>query len=92
MLENTVRPMMRQMYERLLRDLASGKEDSPVFTHHIDYVNKSHYSRDIPYEKTDPDQIVVDYIASMTDDYFTDLYKYLFPESELKIIYKGYFD
>jgi dGTPase len=89
---NIVRPMMRQMYERLLSDLTLGKNDSSIFTHHIDYVNKAHYKRDIPYEQTEPNQIVVDYIASMTDDYFTDLYAYLFPKSDLKINYKGYFD
>ena len=88
---NIVRPMMQQMYERLLSDLISEKKDSPIFTHHIDYVNKAHYKRETPYEQTEPNQIVVDYIASMTDDYFTDLYAYLFPESDLKIIYKGYF-
>ena len=89
---NIVRPMMRQMYERLLSDLTLGKNDSPIFTHHIDYVNKAHYKRDIPYEQIEPNQIVVDYIASMTDYYFTDLYAYLFPDSELNIIYKGYFE
>lgn len=87
-----VRPMMEQMYERLLRDLGSGKKDSPIFTHHIDYVNKAHYKRRLPYEETEPNQLVVDYIAGMTDDYFTDLYAYLFPKSDLKINYKGYFD
>lgn len=91
-LENTVRPMMERMYQRLLSDLISGRKDSPVFTHHIDYINKAHYKRDIPYEETEPDQIVVDYVASMTDDYFTDLYGILFPESSLEITYKGYFD
>ena len=89
---NIVRPMMRHMYERLLSDLISGKKDSPILIHHINYVNKAHYKRELPYERTEPNQLVVDYIASMTDDYFTDLYAYLFPESDLKIIYKGYFD
>lgn len=88
---NVVRPMMQQMYERLLSDLTSENKDSPIFTHHINYVNKAHYSREMPYEKTEPNQLVVDYIASMTDDYFTDLYAYLFAESNLKINYKGYF-
>ena len=91
-LNGVVCPIMRQMYERLLSDLTLGKNDSPIFTHHIDYVNKAHYKREIPYEQTEPNQIMVDYIASMTDDYFTDLYAYLFPESELNIIYKGYFE
>lgn len=87
-----VRPMMEALYEQLLSDLVSGKTDSPIFTHHIAYVSKAHYKRSTPYEKTEPNQLVVDYIASMTDDYFTDLYSHLFPESDLKISYRGYFD
>ena len=46
----------------------------------------------MPYEQEDPHDIVVDYIASMTDNYFIDLHGYLFPESPLRVEYKGYFD
>ena len=88
---NTIKPMMAEMYEKLLEDLIKGDKSSPIFTHHIDYVNQAHYTREIPYEETEPNQIVVDYIASMTDDYFVDLYSHLFPKSERKIEYKGYF-
>lgn len=91
-LQNSIRPMMKEVYEKILDDLINNRRTTPVFTHHIDYVNQSHYRRDIPYEQTEPNQIVVDYIASMTDDYFIDLYEYLFPDSNRKIIYKGYFD
>ena len=91
-LHNTVKPMMTEIYEKLLLDLNNGNKSSPIFTHHIDYVNKAHYKREMPYEDTEPNQIVVDYIASMTDDYFIDLYSHLFPHSDKKIIYKGYFD
>ena len=91
-IEDTVKPMMGEMYEKLLSDLINGNTDSPIFSHHINYVNKAHYKRDIPYEQTEPNQIVVDYIASMTDDYFIDLYAHLFPESSLKIVYRGYFE
>ena len=87
-----IKPMMEELYEKLLSDLIRGNTESPIFTHHINYVNLAHYERDIPYEKTEPNQLVVDYIASMTDDYFTDLYCHLFPESGLKIQYRGYFD
>jgi len=90
--QSTVRPMMRELYEKLLSDLQNENKSSPIFTQHIDYVNKAHYKREMPYEQTEPNQIVVDYLASMTDDYFVDLYAYLFPESELKITYRGYFD
>ena len=88
---NTIKPMMAEMYEKLLEDLIKSDKSSPIFTHHIDYVNQAHYTREIPYEETEPNQIVVDYIASMTDDYFVDLYAHLFPYSDKKIIYKGYF-
>ncbi len=88
----TVKPMMTELYERLLEDLISKNKTSPIFTHHIDYVNEAHYEREIPYEETEPNQIVVDYIASMTDDYFVDIYNYIFPNSTKKIEYKGYFE
>ena len=91
-LHHIVMPMMCKMYNRLFDDLASGNKTSPIFTQHINYVNKAHYTRDVLYEETEPNQIVVDYIASMTDDYFVDLYAHLFPESEERIIYRGYFD
>lgn len=91
-LDQTAKPMMGEIYGQLLDDLNSGCKTSPVFLHHIDYVNQSHYKRDIPYEKTEPNQLVVDYIASMTDDYFIDLHRYLFPDSSYKVEYKGYFD
>jgi len=91
-LESTVKQMMRETYEKLLEDLNRCDKTSPIFTHHIAYVTKAHYKRELPYEETEPNQIVVDYIASMTDDYFIDLYAHLFPQSELKITYRGYFD
>lgn len=89
---SVVKPMMSEIYEKLLKDLVSNNTHSPIFTHHIAYINKAHYKRDIPYEETEPNQIVVDYIASMTDDYFIELYHHLFPNSDKKIEYKGYFD
>lgn len=91
-LHSTVAPMMEELYEKLLSDLVNSNKSSPVFTHHIDYVKQAHYARSHPYEETEYNQIVVDYIASMTDDYFIDLYEYLFPKSNKKIVYKGYFD
>ena len=90
--KQSIQPMMAELYEKLLDDLKSDNQNSPIFTHHIAYVNKAHYKREIPYEQTEHNQIVVDYIASMTDDYFIDLYAHLFPDSDRKIVYKGYFD
>lgn len=91
-LDNVIKPMMAEIYGQLLDDLKSGNKNSPVFTHHIEYINTVHYKREVPYENQDPHQIVVDYIASMTDNYFIDLHGYLFPDSNLKVEYRGYFD
>lgn len=91
-LDATAKPMMAEIYDRLLDDLRNGRKDSPIYRHHIDYVNKTHYRRRRPYEETEANQIVVDYIASMTDDYFIELHRYLFPDSTRRVEYKGYFD
>lgn len=91
-LDTVVRPMMEQVYGQLLDDLKQGRKDSPIIKHHVDYVNRIKYNRQTPYEKTEPNQLVVDYIASMTDDYFIDLHHYLFPDSSLHVTYRGYFD
>ena len=91
-IDTVIKPMMQEVYEKLYEDLIKGNKKSPIFTHHINYISRIFYERDIPYIDTDPDQIVVDYIASMTDDYFIDLYAFLFPESQKRIIYTGYFD
>ena len=39
------------------------------------------------------DDIAVDFIASMTDDYFIDLYRKLYPDDPIngQVIYKDYF-
>ena len=90
-LKRVVEPMMQEIYEQMLEDLQQKKLDSPIFRHHIDYVNQTHYQRAAPYERTEPNQIVVDYIASMTDDYLIDLHRYLFPDSSYYVEYTGYF-
>ena len=91
-LGDNAKPMMEEIYGQLLDDLKAGNKTSPVFTHHIDYINQCYYTRTVPYENTEPNQIVVDYIASMTDDYFIDLHHYMYPDSPLKVEYLGYFD
>ena len=91
-LDTTVKPMMADIYEQLLDDVKKENKKSPIYTHHIDQINNIHYTRKTPYEMTEPNQLVVDYIASMTDDYLVELYHYLFPSGNLNVEYKGYFD
>ncbi len=91
-LDETVKPMIQRLYYKLLSDLKAGNKSSPIFDHHVDFVSGNHYAASTPYIETEPNQIVVDYIASMTDDYCTELYKHLFPDSDLEIKYHGYFE
>ncbi len=89
---NTIKPMFKMVYFKLLEDLKNKNTLSPIFTHHINYINKTFYKREFAYgEKDEANQIVVDYISSMTDDYFLDLFNHLFPNSPLKVDFKGYF-
>ena len=91
-IDSLIRPMMTELYDKLLADIIDRNTASPIFAHHIEYVNKAHYERRAPHESAEPNQIVVDYIAGMTDDYFVDLHAYLFPDSKFAIKYKGYFE
>lgn len=85
----SIKPMMAELYEKLLSDVESGNKSSTIFRHHIDMLEK--LKREKSYLEEEKNQIVVDYIASMTDNYFVDLYSYTFPKSPRKINYKGYF-
>ena len=89
---NAVGEMFEDMYDRLLTDLQTGDERSPVISHHAKQLAaKSHSITVKDYlAHTDPDQVVVDYMASMTDRYFMELYRYLFPNSEKHILARGY--
>ncbi len=91
-LEGTVKPMIEKLYFKLLSDLKEGRKSSPIFGHHVDFVSANHYAAEKPYIETEKNQIVVDYIASMTDDYCAELYNYLFPDSNIDIKYHGYFE
>ena len=91
--KNGVYPMMEQIYERMLADAKSHNKDSFLYKHHIEYIkDMTKYYSTVDYEDNDPNDIVVDYIASMTDDYFVDLYRYLFPDGKYDVKYVGYFE
>ncbi len=89
---NVVDHMFERLYERLLQDLASGDESSPIFAHHVQpLADTSHTISPEAYLSQDPNRIVVDYIASMTDGYFTSIYEMLFPDETFEIEKRGYF-
>ncbi len=89
----TIKTMFGRMYEKLNEDLIGKKEKSLVYRHHIDKIFagfKDEAQMREEYLREDNNQIVVDYIASMTDDYFLDVHEYLFPNT-VRIEYNSYF-
>ncbi len=85
-----VRPLMYGLFERLVGDLKSGNENSPVVYHYLkDPAIQGAYAEDAP-----PAEIVTDFIASMTDDYFIDVCRLLNIDDEAisRIRYHEYFE
>lgn len=93
--ENIVRPMMKKMYALLLSDLCKENTDSIIYRSYLNTHAGDFYKRENGdlLEKRYP-EIVVDFIASMTDDYFLEAFHFLFEDSELNALvkYVGYFD
>jgi dGTPase len=85
--------LFSRIYERLLADLSAGDESSPVFAHHIVPLNRylAHYGRSYDWQAS-LDLTVVDYVSSMTDDYFMALASRLFPDAMASFPSRGYFD
>lgn len=74
--------LFERLYEHVYDDLAAGRTDTPVFRHHVHYVDRwlTPYGKSYAWED-DLDLTTVDYIASMTDDYCMAMLCHLFPES-----------
>ncbi len=87
-----LKPMFEMLYEKLISQM--GDKSSLLHRHHIDFVKtrRGYYQTEGDYmEENTPDDIVVDYIASMTDDYFIDICAHLLPNAPT-VNYTGYFD
>lgn len=80
--------MFRRVYLRCVADLEKGDESSPVYRHHVSMVGGREAAES--YLADGPDQLTVDYIASMTDDYFMDFHEHLFPGT-VALEYRSYF-
>ena len=90
-----VRPLMGLLYDHLVEDLLEDRQDSPVFRHYLnDPVQGACYHDAQNRLVAPPDEIVTDFIASMTDDYFIDICRYLHLNDPLldTLRYKEYFD
>ena len=75
--------LFHRLYERVVDDLLAGRTESPVFRHHIRIIDRGlgFYGRHYLWED-DPDLTAVDYISSMTDDYFMAVCEHYFPGAD----------
>lgn len=90
-----IRPMFNMLYERFLDDAVSKNYSSYLFKHHFNYayIEQNYLENGLDLDNfLDCNDLVVDYIASMTDDYFVNVFYKLFPDSKLKIEYIPYFE
>lgn len=95
--ETVIAPMAEKLYETLRGDLIAENRDSIIYKHYLDdaYIRDNYFGEGngaVEFDKA-PDDIVTDFIASMTDGYFLDAFKYLFPDDPLneKVRLVGYF-
>lgn len=88
--DQIIAPMFKDVYYKLLDMLIKKDENSVIYRHHIKFV-ENNVRGESDYLSEEPNKIVTDYMASMTDDYFVDLYSKLFPERKQAIEYRSYF-
>lgn len=81
---------------KLLGELENAVGDGMLYKYYVKYIHEiNEYSAAFDLQEyllESPDDIVVDFIASMTDDYFIDLYSHLFPDSDIRVEFRGYFE
>lgn len=89
----TIAPLFEMIYDAAYKDLEKGRQNSPIMAHSIHPIEEclSHYGRTYDWE-ADFDQTVVDFIASMTDDYFIAYVEHLDKEAAKLFPHRGYFD
>lgn len=84
--------MISKLYDRFMEDLESKDTTSPIYKHHIKSLTRNSKKMTMDdYLSDDPNDVVVDYIASMTDTYFMQVYKHCFPFDTKNIYFRGYF-
>lgn len=86
-----VKPMFEAIYEELLSQAKKHDKNSILYKHHVAYLKKDVKFQE-RYLEEEQDQVVVDFISSMTDDYLVALYHELFPKGRYGIPFRGYFE
>lgn len=84
--------MIDNLYSKFLQDLKNNDQSTSIFKHHIKSLTRNSNKLTFDdYIKDNPNDIVVDYLASMTDTYFMQVYEHYFPHDKKNIEFRGYF-
>ena len=77
-----VRELFEALYEHELEALLAGDESSAIFAHHVRPLERhlAPYGRGYDWQ-SDPHMTVVDFLSSMTDDYFMATCERVFPQA-----------
>ncbi|MHA1253532.1 MAG: hypothetical protein ACTSRP_26395 [Candidatus Helarchaeota archaeon] len=67
--KNKIKNMFNRIYYYFLKKLEMGDENSEIYKDHINLIGKKYL------DNTPSEEIVIDYIAGMTDTYFLDIFK-----------------
>jgi dGTPase len=88
-----IEPMFSELYDQILADLRAGNKAAPVFRHFVNPIMRQRfwYESDDPYLDEPAESIAVDYLASMTDDYFLAAHRFMCPDSEHDVQFRDYF-
>lgn len=92
----SIQPLMKKLYMRLYSDVEERNFKSPIFVHYLnDFVlGESYRNKATRKIVGDTDEIVTDFIAAMTDDYFVDICNELHIDDDAlaHIKYHSYFE
>lgn len=78
--------MAKKLFEKFYSDILSENRESSVYKHYLDNTILGwSYNKEnkLAGKFIQPEDIVIDYMASMTDDYFIEIFEHYFPNDEL---------
>lgn len=81
------RPILRKMfqavYDAAMEDLIKETDKTGIINEHIEFIQTSHRGNKQYRKNNAPEQIALDFIAGMTDDYFLEKLEAIAPETAL---------
>lgn len=83
-----IEKMVNKLFDRFIKDIENNNIKSSIYKHYLfDKIQGNSYFKDDAKcdlaDGVEPCDVVIDYIASMTDDYLIDIFAHYYPNDEL---------